>query len=325
MTISAEFCDVFPTCSRLARPKSFFYLCRCLEIAPADVGILTPPCIIYMAIIRSAAIGTARGSLGIITYRTVRGRTIGSQKRGGVDPSTRAEGDTLTQFVFGLMARYASARSEDIKNAFSETKYGSARNAFMKLNYNPFVKALSPLYQTGMKASYITDEELDNAVHTYAAANPMEIVRAKLDGEPIVYLSGVWDSNIKFGRMYSASIGGTTLSDGVTVSSFAQGASVKATLKGFEDITLIEEGMFVDIAEDGDVASTVVQCTGVTVTKKGDDYEVAGTLASAIAEATNAQVTVSVRHSEGIGELTNKVYNNVTFKVEGGGTGSNPL
>lgn len=278
-----------------------------------------------MAIIRSAAVGTARGSLGIITYRTVRGRTIGSQKRGGVDPSTRAEGDTLVQFVFGLMARYASARSEDIKNAFSETKYGSARNAFMKLNYNPFVKALSPLYQTGMKASYITEDELDNAVHTYAAANPMEIVRAKLDGEPIVYLSGVWDSNIKFGRMYSSSIGGTTLSDGVTVSSFGQGTSVKAVLKGFESITLIEEGMFVDIAKDGETASTVIKCTGVTVTEKDGGYEVVGTLEKAIAEATGVQVTVSVRHNEGIGELTNKVYSNVSFKVKGGGSGSNPI
>lgn len=278
-----------------------------------------------MAIIRSAAVGTARGSLGIITYRTVRGRTIGSQKRGGVDPSTRAEGDTLVQFVFGLMARYAAARSEDIKNAFSETKYGSPRNAFMKLNYNPFVKALSPLYQTGIKASYITDEELDNAVHTYAAENPMEIVRAKLDGEPIVYLTGVWDSNIKFGRMYSAAIGGTTLSDGVTVSSFAQGASVKAVLKGFDNITLIEEGMFVVVAKDGEVSDTTIQCTGVTVTEKDGDYEVTGSLASAIAEATGTQVTVSVRHNEGVGELTNKVYNNVSFKVSGGGTGSNPL
>ena len=78
-----------------------------------------------MAIIRSAAIGTARGSLGIITYRTVRGRTIGSQKRGGVDPATRADGDTLVQFIFGLMARYASARAADIQNSFSPTKYGS--------------------------------------------------------------------------------------------------------------------------------------------------------------------------------------------------------
>lgn len=280
-----------------------------------------PPCNHYMAIIRSAAIGTARGSLGIITYRTVRGRTIGSQKRGGVDPATRADGDTLVQFVFGLMARYASARSADIKNAFSPTKYGSARNAFMKLNYEGFKAALEPLYQTGLKVSMITDEQLNNAVHTYAEANPMVIYRAKLDGEPAVYLNGVWDSAILFGTVTAATLGGVALADGVEidVEDVESGASLSATLSGFDNVTLIEDGMFLELTKSGDVNDTIVQVSGATVSQSDGKFVVSGTTTSAIAKGTYTSFRVCVRHEEGTGGLSNKVYKNV--KVDDG----NPL
>lgn len=271
-----------------------------------------------MAIIRSAAIGTARGSLGIITYRTVRGRTIGSQKRGGVDPATRADGDTLVQFIFGLMARYASARAADIQNSFSPTKYGSARNAFMKLNYEGFKAALEPLYQTGMKVSLITNEQLDNAVHEYAASNPMVIYRAKIDGEPAVYLTGVWNSAISFGTVTAASIGGVALSDGVRIGSNSAkaGATVSATLSGFEEVNLIDDGMFLELTQSGESNDTVVQVNGATVSESNGNFVVSGTLASALPQETFSSLRVCVRHSEGIGELSNKVYSNVEVYYE---------
>lgn len=277
-----------------------------------------PPSNHYMAIIRSAAIGSARGSLGIITYRTVRGRTIGSQKRGGVDPATRADGDTLTQFIFGLMARYASARAADIQNSFSPTKYGSARNAFMKLNYEGFKAALEPLYQTGMKVSMITNEQLDNAVHEYAASNPMVIYRAKIDGEPAVYLTGVWDSALSVGTVTAVSIGGVTLADGVRIGSNTAkvGASVRATLSGFENVTLIDDGMFLELTESGESNDTVININGASVSESNGNFIVTGTLATALPQETFSSFRVCVRHSEGIGELSNKVYSNVEVYYE---------
>lgn len=271
-----------------------------------------------MAIIRSAAIGSARGSLGIITYRTVRGRTIGSQKRGGVDPATRADGDTLAQFIFGLMARYASARAADIQNSFSPTKYGSARNAFMKLNYEGFKAALEPLYQTGMKVSMITNEQLDNAVHEYAAANPMVIYRAKIDGEPAVYLTGVWDSALSVGTVTAVSIGGVTLSDGVRIGSNTakSGATVRATLSGFENVTLIDDGMFLELTQSGESNDTVININGASVSESNGNFIVTGTLANALPQETFSSFRVCVRHTEGIGELSNKVYSNVEVYYE---------
>ena len=277
-----------------------------------------PPFMNHMAIIRSAAIGTARGSLGIITYRTVRGRTIGSQKRGGVDPTTRADGDTLTQFIFGLMARYASARAADIQNSFSPTKYGSPRNAFMKLNYEGFKAALEPLYQTGLKVSMITNEQLDTAVHEYATANPMVIYRAKIDGEPAVYLSGVWNSALTFGTVVSAKLGGVTLADGVEIgkNSVQSGKSVSATLQGFEEVNLIDDGMFLELTKLGASNDTIVQCTNVAVTGSDGNFVVSGKLADSISDGTYTNVRVCVRHSEGVGELSNKAYSNIVIKYE---------
>ena len=138
-------------------------------------------------------VGKARGSMGNVTYRTVRGRTIGSQKRGGVDPATRADGETLTQFIFGLMARFVALHSADIKASFDGTKYGSARNAFIKLNYAAFVRALRALYQTGLKNTDISDSELEAAITAYATEHPDEIYRAKKYGE-VIYLNGAWSS-----------------------------------------------------------------------------------------------------------------------------------
>lgn len=263
-------------------------------------------------------VGKARGSMGNVTYRTVRGRTIGSQKRGGVDPATRAEGDTLTQFVFGLMARYASARAADIENSFSKTKYGSARNAFMKLNYEGFKNALESLYQVGMKASMITDAQLDEAVHSYATANPMVIVRAKIDGEPTVYLSGVWDSNLTFGTVSAASISGVALANDLQIGSNStkSGAPVSATLSGFENVSLIDDGMFLELTESGETSNTIVNVNGATVSESDGKFVVSGTLASAIDSGTYTSIRVCVRHSEGIGELSNKTYSNIKVNYE---------
>lgn len=146
-----------------------------------------------MAIINSMGVGKARGSMGNVTYRTVRGRTIGSQKRGGVDPATRADGETLVQFIFGLMARFVALHAADIKASFDGTKYGSARNAFIKLNYSAFVRAQRDLYQTGLKNTDISDSELENAITVYATEHPDDIYRVKKGGE-VVYLSGAWAS-----------------------------------------------------------------------------------------------------------------------------------
>lgn len=307
--ILSRFPDIVPTCTR---PIILFTL-QHIRTSAAMLAQNFPGYIYYMAIINAIGIGKARGSMGNVTYRTVRGRTVGSLKRGSVDPATRAEGDTLTQFVFGLMARYAAARAADIENSFSKTKYGSARNAFMKLNYDGFKAALESLYQVGMKASMITDAQLDEAIHGYAAANPMVIVRAKIDGEPTVYLSGVWDSNMTFGTIASASIDNIELVNGMTIQkdNVSSGDTIRASLEGFEEVTLVGDGMFIELTKQGDTSDTIIKVNNVGVTGNGDSFTVSGNLAETIDPATYTNFRVCVRHKEGIGQLSNKVFSNI--------------
>lgn len=322
MTISAEFCDVFPTSSRLAQPKSFFYLCRCLEKAPADVGTLNPPCKKYMAIINSMGVGKARGSMGNVTYRTVRGRTIGSQKRGGVDPSTRVDGQTRYQFIFGLIARFVAAHAEDIKVSFADTKYGSARNMFIKLNYAAFFEALGGLFIQGVtNADAISDQEIETAVAEFAAANPTTIYRVKRDGET-VYLTGAWNSEDNpeaVGGVLSLSaykLDGKSLSDGasITVAGDATSYSFGATVNAQEILSLEAGTVQVKIGESVLNGSDVV-LSGSALTAN----------LPALQSIPQGAVTITVTtifNADGKERRIIKTFSNVTITAQ---AGSNPL
>lgn len=147
-----------------------------------------------MAIIRSIAVGKARKSAGNVTFRTVRGRTIMSEK---VAPNegTRVPGQAMPSrnALFGFITRYARMHAADINVSFNQTKYGSQRNYFIKLNY----VALSAAFQDLLEDPYddITDTMIDTAVTSYATSNPTAIYRVRLSGYPDVYLSGAWRSS----------------------------------------------------------------------------------------------------------------------------------
>lgn len=147
-----------------------------------------------MAIIRSMGVGAAKKSMGNVTYRTIRGRTIGSQKVGD-RPLTRAEDVSLQQFVFGLVNRYMTLHAADINVSFNKTKYGSQRNYFAKINFPELKEAFSSLYGAGqVSVDSISDAQIEAAVLAYVEENPTAIYRVRLSGAPIVYLTGAWSS-----------------------------------------------------------------------------------------------------------------------------------
>lgn len=147
-----------------------------------------------MAIIRSMGVGSAKKSMGNVTYRTVRGRTIGSQKVAS-RPLTRAEDISLQQFIFGLITRFMAIHAADIMVSFNRTKYGSERNYFAKVNFSALRLALTPLYNAGVTSvDDISDAQISQAIATYATANPQSIYRVKRSGYEVVYLSGEWSS-----------------------------------------------------------------------------------------------------------------------------------
>lgn len=148
-----------------------------------------------MAIIRSLAIGKGRKSAGNLTFRTVRGRTIVSEKVGERAP-TRAPSAAQTQrtSVFGLISRFAKMHAASIGVSFDKTRYGSQRNYFAKLNYGVLFEPMLALVDEVSDINQITDVQIEAAVTAFATANPNQVVRISVQGSPRVYLAGAWTS-----------------------------------------------------------------------------------------------------------------------------------
>lgn len=85
-----------------------------------------------MAIINSLAIGKSFKSAGNLTYKTVRGRTIASQRIVTNKSNTIAQGFQRSQF--GITARCMQLFLPYINNFYEKTKYGSSRNQFVRQN-----------------------------------------------------------------------------------------------------------------------------------------------------------------------------------------------
>lgn len=148
-----------------------------------------------MAIISSVFMGRAKKSAGNATFRTVRGRTIASQKV--AKKGTQTGKMSKNQFALAVISRFASLKAGDIRVSFDATTYGSKRNAFFKLNYDQMKKAIEKLYTDSLlhgAANMPSDAEILEAVADYAAKNKQAIYRVKRAGFPVVYLTGEWTS-----------------------------------------------------------------------------------------------------------------------------------
>lgn len=147
-----------------------------------------------MGVVRAIGVGKTTGSVGDFTYRVVRGRTISSQKV-AKRPMTRGQYLSLQQFVFGLINRFMFTHAADIMVSFNRTKYGSERNYFAKVNFGALREAFRPLYTAETPTvDDVSDAQIEDAVATYAAANPQSIYRVKRSGYEVVYLDGAWSS-----------------------------------------------------------------------------------------------------------------------------------
>lgn len=89
-----------------------------------------------MAIINSLAIGKSYKSAGNLTYKTVRGRTIASQRI--TSNSSKSALQVFQRGSFSDSIKCMQLVLPWINNFFDKSKYGSARNNFLKLckSYN---------------------------------------------------------------------------------------------------------------------------------------------------------------------------------------------
>lgn len=89
-----------------------------------------------MAIVNSLAIGKSVKSAGNLTYKTVRGRTIASQRI--VSNSSKSALQVFQRGAFSDTVKCMQLVLPWINNFFEKSKYGSSRNMFLKLckSYN---------------------------------------------------------------------------------------------------------------------------------------------------------------------------------------------
>lgn len=147
-----------------------------------------------MAIVNSLGIGRGKKSAGNLTYRTVRGRCIASQRREKTGAQSGAP--SIAQAKFSLISSFMRAHASDIDVSFSKSTYGSQRNNFYRKNkagLEAALQALASTYSTTNQKPSVA--EIDEAIAAYAQSNPTAIVRVYLSGFDTVYLTGAWSSD----------------------------------------------------------------------------------------------------------------------------------
>lgn len=147
-----------------------------------------------MAIVNSLGIGRGKKSAGNLTYRTVRGRCIASQRREKMGAQSGAP--SIAQAKFSLISSFMRAHASDIDVSFSKSAYGSQRNNFYRKNkagLEAALQALASTYSTTNQKPSVA--EIDEAIATYAQSNPTAIIRVYLSGFDTVYLTGSWSSD----------------------------------------------------------------------------------------------------------------------------------
>lgn len=180
------------TLTVLGRHKYNLHLSRIFGHCMLRSASSNPRTSYHMAIIRSLAIGKGRKSAGNITFRTVRGRTVVSEKV-GERPITRVDGAlSVYEARFKLISMYIGLHRADINASFDKTKYGSQGNYFYKVNKAGMEAAIESLVSNAQNA---TPAEVETAVTTYATANPTSIYRVKKTGYTSKFLSAAWKSS----------------------------------------------------------------------------------------------------------------------------------
>lgn len=150
-----------------------------------------------MAIINAIGIGRTRKSMGNVTYRSVRGRTIGSQKRvaGEQGAITRGLSGNIRKPLFAMINLFMAAHASDIQVSFNKSKYGSQRNYFFTMNYSAMSAALQSLATQSAASGVLPAlSDIEAAITAYATANPTSIYRVKLSGFEVKYMEGAWTS-----------------------------------------------------------------------------------------------------------------------------------
>lgn len=227
-----------------------------------------------------------RNSIGNVTFRHVRGRTIASEKVAerplNSDAATRAPGVkamSQRQMVFGLITRFAKNHETSINESFDKTKYGTARNYFMKVNYPGMSNAFATLYnkidENATDTMAITDDEIEEAVTNYATENQTSIYRIRKAGAETVYLTGAWDDAAN-PIMATVTLNSVRLENGGDTRELTAGQTLSINGQG-----LSEGAITLGIADSASGSPTDIAVATALTSLNQSDSQVVGQIASA--------------------------------------------
>ena len=227
-----------------------------------------------------------RNSIGNVTFRTVRGRTIASEKVAerplNTDAATRVPGVkamSIKQMTFGLITRFAKTHETSINESFDKTKYGTARNYFMKVNYPGMSAAFASLYSqiddSATDTMAISDEAIEEAVTDYATGNPTSIYRVRKSGAATTYLSGAWDDSAN-PIIATVTLNSVRLQNQADAAELTTGESFQIDGQG-----LTEGAITLGIAATSDGEPTDVAIATALESVSTSDTRVVGTIAAA--------------------------------------------
>lgn len=145
-----------------------------------------------MAIINSLAIGKSVKSAGNLTYKTVRGRTIASQRITQNKSNTAAQ--QIQRSKFGMVAKSIKLIQQYIDVCYEKSKYGSSRNAFFRMNKNFTFGGLVGELEEGVVG-------LDDAMLSSLTAEPISQLSIVTNGSLAGFLTAQYSSidNYKYG------------------------------------------------------------------------------------------------------------------------------
>lgn len=216
-----------------------------------------------MAKVYSHSQGRAKGSVGMTTYRTVRGRVIESQKISPWEPEVMERGKAKRwsnrTALLGIIAIFMKNHANSVNNSFNKTKYGSARNFFMKQNFGGLKAAFSPLAeQTALTHIFPNRQEIEDALGEYATENPNAIYRVYKAGEPVLMLTGNWnDADDPAAIKYNLIVISADSNKGlVKINDGEFGANASALVSAGNSATIAaqaQEGFVFDKWSDGDL------------------------------------------------------------------------
>lgn len=188
---------------------------------------------------RIKQVGTGRkttGTIDGITYVTRNGVTYARTTPTMPASAYKTPAALKRQAIFKMVQMHLNYHSRTIRQTFTPSGNGTARNRYYSVNGKALTKALEGLADRYVSGEIVTISDVEAAICAYAAENPRTIVIAQKSGYGKVFLTGDWPSTITL----RANSGDSTMviivaENGVTTTINPDGSTTVVSAGGSDD------------------------------------------------------------------------------------------